>query len=59
MDFFDTETEEAFYCSQLAYRAYIRHGINLNSDYCIPLIPESKKIVFPVDIWDSCNNVKI
>lgn len=33
------ETEDTFYCSQLAYKAYIRHGINLNTENDVPNIP--------------------
>jgi len=31
LNFFDSSTEECFYCSQLAYRAYLRSGIDLDT----------------------------
>ncbi len=54
LNFLDSETEKAFYCSQLAYKAYIRHGINLNTEKKIPKIPFTKSIVFPQEAWAAC-----
>lgn len=51
MNFFNPETEEAFYCSQLAYKAYQPHGIDLNTEKGVPNLPGSQKIVFPQEIW--------
>lgn len=59
INFLDSETEDAFYCSQLAYKAYQRHNINLNSEKEIPHIPFTKSIVFPQEVWAACTNVKI
>ena len=56
LNFFDSDTEDAFYCSQLAYKAYIRHHIDLNTEKGIPNIPFSKSIVFPQEVWASCHN---
>jgi len=52
-NFPDPETEERFYCSQLAYRAYLTVGINLNTglNNRPPYLPDS--IVFPEEIWQS------
>ena len=33
----NSRTEKAFYCSQLAYKAYLKQGINLNTGKGIPL----------------------
>lgn len=55
LNFIDSDTEEAFYCSQLAYKAYIRHGINLNTEKDIPNIPFTEQIVFPQEVWGACN----
>jgi hypothetical protein len=52
INFFDVEHEDAFYCSQLAYKAYQRHGINLNTGLGITNLPGSDHIVFPQEIWD-------
>ena len=52
LNFLDAEREDAFYCSQLAYKAYQRHGINLNTGLGMSSLPGSQKIVFPQEIWD-------
>jgi hypothetical protein len=59
LNFLDSGTEEAFYCSQLAYKAYIRHGIDLNTEKDIPNIPFSKSIVFPQEVWATCHQKQI
>jgi hypothetical protein len=52
INFLDAETEKAFYCSQLAYKAYQRHGINLNTGLAMADLPGSDRIVFPQEIWN-------
>ncbi|MBN1149451.1 MAG: hypothetical protein JXA78_19475 [Anaerolineales bacterium] len=52
LNFLDAEREDAFYCSQLAYKAYQRHGINLNTGLAVPDLPGSGRIVYPQEIWD-------
>jgi len=52
LNFLDAEREDAFYCSQLAYKAYQRHGINLNTGRGMTNLPGSEKIVYPQEIWD-------
>ncbi|MDH5509773.1 MAG: YiiX/YebB-like N1pC/P60 family cysteine hydrolase [Nitrospinota bacterium] len=49
-----SDTEEAFYCSQLAYKAYLRHGINMNTSRGIPGIPFTESVVLPQELWDEC-----
>lgn len=58
LNFFDSKTEKAFYCSQLAYLAYLRHGIDLNTGLGIPHIPGTESIIFPQEIWSGCANRK-
>jgi hypothetical protein len=48
------DREDAFYCSQLAYRAYLAQGIDLNTDHGVPHIIGSQRIVFPNEIWSGC-----
>lgn len=50
------EEESSFYCSQLAYKAYKPHGINLNSDPDIRVLPGTQRIVYPQEIWESCHH---
>ena len=58
INFLDSETEEAFYCSQLAYKAYKKEGIDLNTGKGIPEIPGTDSIIFPQEIWSGCSNEK-
>jgi len=59
LNFLDSDTEGAFYCSQLAYLAYRRHGIDLNTEKDIPTIPFSDRIVFPQEIWAECVHLRV
>lgn len=54
----NSSTEDAFYCGQLAYAAYLRHGIDFNTGKGIPDIPGTGSIIFPQEIWDSCEHKK-
>lgn len=56
--FLDSETEKAFYCSQLVYKAYLKYGINLNTGIGVPNLPGTSSIVFPQEIWSACQNRK-
>jgi uncharacterized protein YycO len=58
MNFLNSGTEEAFYCSQLVCLAYLKSGINLNTDSGVPLIPGTHNIIFPQEIWSGCVNKK-
>jgi hypothetical protein len=52
LNFLNSETEEAFYCSQLAYKAYQQIGINLNTGLAMEQIPGTNTIIYPQEIWD-------
>ena len=54
LNFLNAETEEAFYCSQLAYKAYEQVGINLNTGLAMESLPGTNYIVYPQEIWDGC-----
>jgi hypothetical protein len=56
LNFFDPDTESGFYCSQLAYKAYLKHGINLNTDQGVPNLVGTSSIVFPQEIWSGCKH---
>lgn len=58
MNFLDSTTEKAYYCSQLAYLAYLKHGIDLNTGRGIPEIPGTESIIFPQEIWSGCEHKK-
>lgn len=53
-NFFDSQTDDAFYCSQLAYKAYLRHDIDLNTGKGVPNIPGTDSVIFPQEIWSGC-----
>jgi hypothetical protein len=54
INFLNSSTDDAFYCSQLAYKAYLRHGIDLNTGKSVGALPGTGSIVFPQEVWESC-----
>ena len=52
LNFLNAETEEAFYCSQLAYKAYQQIGMNLNTGLAMEQLPGTNSIVYPQEIWN-------
>jgi len=54
LNFLDSTTEDRFYCSHLAYLAYLKNGINVNTDQGVPHVPGTHSIVFPQEIWIGC-----
>lgn len=58
LNFLDSSTQNAFYCSQLAYQAYLRAGINIVANKIPRDLPGSDSIIFPEDIWHGSRNVK-
>ncbi|OHB67454.1 MAG: hypothetical protein A2Y76_14605 [Planctomycetes bacterium RBG_13_60_9] len=54
--FTESMTENAFYCSQLAYKAYLGQGLDLNTGQGVPHIPGTDSIVFPQEIWSGCEH---
>ena len=56
LNFLDSEREDSFYCSQLFYKAFQKHGINLNTEKDVPQIPFTKSIIFPQEIWSGFPN---
>ncbi len=57
LNFFDPDTDGAYYCSQLIYKAYRAEGINLNTNQGTPdgLLA---RIVFPQELWNACVHTK-
>lgn len=54
LNFLNSDTDESFYCSQLAYRAYLRCGIDLNTGMAMESLPGTNRIIYPQEIWDGC-----
>lgn len=52
LNFLNAETEEAFYCSQLAYKAYQQIGIDLNTGLAMEQLPGTNAIIYPQEIWE-------
>jgi hypothetical protein len=52
LNFLNAETDDAFYCSQLAYKAYQQIGIDLNTGLAMEQLPGTNTIVYPQEIWD-------
>jgi uncharacterized protein YycO len=59
MNFTDSATEKRFYCSQLAYQAYLQQGIDLNSNLGVPDLPGTASIIFPQELWSGCPNRRV
>ncbi|MFC1883674.1 YiiX/YebB-like N1pC/P60 family cysteine hydrolase [Thermodesulfobacteriota bacterium] len=59
LNFLNSGTEDAFYCSQLAYKAYLEYGIDLNTGIGVPEIPFTESIIFPQEIWNGCEHTKV
>jgi cell wall-associated NlpC family hydrolase len=52
LNFLDADREDAYYCSQLAYKAYQQIGINLNTGLTMEQLPGTNAIVYPQEIWN-------
>jgi hypothetical protein len=51
LNFINSETGDAFYCSQLAYKAYQQVGIDLNTGLAMEQLPGTNTIIYPQEIW--------
>jgi len=52
LNFLNSESDETFYCSQLAYKAYQQVGIDLNTGLAMEQIPGTNAIIYPQEIWN-------
>jgi hypothetical protein len=52
LNFLNPEREDAFYCSQLAYKAYQQVGIDLNTGLAMEQLPGTNGIIYPQEIWN-------
>ncbi len=53
------DKEDAFYCSQLVYVAYRKHGIDLSKFEGRGFLSRMSGVVFPATIWNSCVHKRI
>ena len=58
LNFLNPDTDDAFYCSQLAYKAYLPFGINLNTGLAMEMLPGTNQIIYPQEIAQGCKFVK-
>ncbi len=56
LNLLNPDIEDAFYCSQLPYKAYLPFDVNLNTGKTFEGIPWADRIVFPQEIWDGCHH---
>jgi hypothetical protein len=56
LNFLNAESENAFYCSQLVYKAYQQVGIDLNTGLAMEQLPGTNAIVYPQEIWGGVPN---
>jgi len=59
LNFLNAETEESFYCSQLAYKAYQQIGIDLNTGLVMEQLPGTNAIIYPQEIWDGFSHRRV
>ncbi len=59
INFLNSDTEDAFYCSQLAYLAYKSCGIDLNTNCGVSEIPGTDTVIFPQEIWEGCEHRRV
>lgn len=59
LNFLNSETEESFYCSQLAYKAYQQVGIDLNTGLAMEQIPGTNAIIYPQEIWNGFDHCAV
>jgi cell wall-associated NlpC family hydrolase len=52
LNFLNAEMDEAFYCSQLAYKAYQQIGIDQNTGLAMEQLPGTNAIIYPQEIWN-------
>jgi hypothetical protein len=56
LNFLEPEREDAYYCSQLVHKAYLRNGIDLNTGLSIESFPGANRIIYPQELWSGCVN---
>jgi uncharacterized protein YycO len=59
LNLLNPKREDAFYCSQLAYKAYAPYGIDLNTEKGVPDLPGTESIVFPQEIWEGVYHQRV
>lgn len=58
-NFFDPETDAAFYCSQLIYQAYLEYGVDLARGEIDADVRDDVRLVLPQVIWQNSHSVRM
>lgn len=59
LNYFNPQSDGAFYCSQLVYKSYLHYGIDLNVNQGVPTTGPLDRIVFPQEIWNACEHRRV
>ena len=59
VNFANSGTETAFYCTQLIYLAYLRHGIDFNTGQGLLGLDCTECFILPQEIWDACSHRQV
>jgi hypothetical protein len=59
LNFLDPNREDAYYCSQLVYKAYLTQGIDLNTGLSIESLPGANHIIYPQELWSGSAHKEI
>jgi uncharacterized protein YycO len=59
LNFAASLTERAFYCTQLVYLAYLRHGIDFNTGQGMLGMDATECFILPQEIWDACGHRRL
>lgn len=57
-NFFNPDTESAFYCSQLIYKAYLKFGIDLSNGQPVQATLSTDAIIFPEELWRNARQLR-
>lgn len=57
-NFFNPDTESAFYCSQLIYKAYMKFGIDLSNGQPVQATLSTDAIIFPEELWRNARQIR-
>jgi hypothetical protein len=56
---FDSQTDAAFYCSQLVYHAYLEYGVDLSRGEQDADVRDDVRLVLPQVIWQNSRRVRV
>lgn len=57
-NFFNPDTDSAFYCSQLIFKAYLEFGIDLSNGHSLQATLSPDVIIFPEELWRNARQIR-